>query len=325
MSSATPPEPALLQEAADWAMTLHYGAPGDAERQAFAQWHGQSPRHAAAWSRAEAVFQTFRQVPAAIGKDALQELEHSGARRRGLQALGLLLVAAPAGWLAWRQLPWGAWTADWRADVATAAGERKALTLADGSRLVLNTASAVDVLFSATERRIRLLAGEILVSTHPDAAPVHRPFLVDTSCGVVRALGTRFSVRRLDDANCHVAVFEKAVEIRPLGGAPQILHAGEQARFDERGLRQPEPVEAGAALWEQGMLLARDLPLGEVIAELARYRSGVLRCDPAVAGLRVSGAVSLADTDAALQLLANTLPIRVERRTRFWVTVTARG
>jgi transmembrane sensor len=90
-------------------------------------------------------------------------------------------------------------------------------------------------------------------------------------------------------------------------------------------ISQPVPVDGSAALWEQGMLLAKNMRLGDVIAELARQRPGVLQCDPAVADLRVSGAISLDDTDAGLELLAGTLPVRIERRTRYWVTVRPRS
>jgi transmembrane sensor len=50
----------------------------------------------------------------------------------------------------------------------------------------------------------------------------------------------------------------------------------------------------------------------------------VIRCDPAVAGLRVSGVFRLDDTDAVLAIVAETLGVRVVSRTRYWVTVTAR-
>ncbi|MDR1935864.1 MAG: FecR domain-containing protein [Candidatus Accumulibacter sp.] len=321
---APPPDSAipadLLKKAADWAMSFHYGAPTETERRAFEHWHQQSPAHAAAWARAQAVFHTFSQVPADIGKATLKNLERRHDRRRALRLLAALWVAAPAGWLAWRRAPWR----EWSADAATATGERQTLELPDGSRLVLNTASAVDIAFTAEERRIRLITGEILLSTHADPSLIPRPFFVDTPHGVVHALGTRFSVRHLAREDGHVAVFQDSVEIRPLGGPARILHAGEQAGFDAAGVRQADPVDDSAALWEHGMLLARDMRLADVIAVMARHRPGVLRCDPAVAELRLSGAISLADTDAGLAVLEKVLPLRIERRTRYWVTVGPR-
>jgi transmembrane sensor len=312
-------DPALLSEAADWMMTLRYGDDARKAQASFDRWRQQSPAHAEAWSRAEALLGVFAQVPAGIGKDAFQALQRP-TRRRGMGMLGALLIAAPAGWLAWWHMPWREWTAD----VATATGERRSMTLADGSRLVLNTASAVDIVFAAAERRVRLQAGEILVTTHTDPSPTYRPFLVQTPQGTVRALGTRFSVRRLDAQTTRVAVFEHAVEIRTLDGALHLLRAGQQADFDAAAVRPEVGVDNSAALWEQGMLLARNMRLADVVAEMARYRSGVLRCDPAVADLRVSGAVSLADTDAGLALLARSLPLRIEQATRYWVTVAPR-
>ncbi len=62
----------------------------------------------------------------------------------------------------------------------------------------------------------------------------------------------------------------------------------------------------------------------EVVAELARYRPGILRCDPAVADLKVSGVFSLRDTDEALEAISDSFPVQVRRHTRYWVTVLAR-
>ena len=70
------------------------------------------------------------------------------------------------------------------------------------------------------------------------------------------------------------------------------------------------------------MLLADGMPLGVLAAELARYRKGVLRCDPAVANLRVSGTFPLADTDRSLAMLAATYPVVVASRLGgYWVTL----
>jgi transmembrane sensor len=320
MSSAAAIDTILLKEAADWAVTLHYDTPTDAERQAFDHWRRQSAAHEAAWTRAQAVFHTFNQVPVNIGKDALKSLERGHDRRQALRLLGALLVAAPTGLLAWRHAPWQEWTADLR----TASGEQKTITLVDGTRLVLNTATAVDVAFTATERRLALVAGEILITTATDPSPTRRPFIVRTAQGSLRPLGTRFDVRSLDGST-RVAVFEGAVEVRPAASAQAaVVHAGEQMEFKAGALQAVQPVDGNAALWERGMLLAKDMRLGDVIAELARYRPGVLRCDPAVAGMLTSGALGVTDTDAALALLSSQLPVRIERRTRYWVTVVPR-
>ena len=312
-------DPAILNEAAGWMVLLQAGEASERDLVELARWRERSAAHEAAWRRAEGMLDTFRRVPPRLGRDTLLRLDRLGRPGRR-QLLGLLALAAPVAWLSWRQAPWQAWTAD----LSTGVGERRAIDLADGTRLVLNTGSAVNLAFGAQQRRVTLLAGEILITTGRDPAPLPRPFIVRTAQGSVQALGTRFMVRQLDDA-IRVAVFEDAVEVRPAESEPTaLLRAGEQLLFTAQGLQPVQPVEASAALWEKGMLLARDMPLGELIAELARHHRGLLRCDPAVAALPVSGAFALGDVPASLALLAQSLPLRISRATPYWITVQAR-
>lgn len=307
-------DPDLLGEAADWLIRFQSSDDSTATRRVFERWRAQSAAHAAAWQRAETMLDSFRQVPAGIGRRTLGGLAQPG-RRRALQAFGLFAIATPT-WLAWRHQPW----ADWRADLATATGEQKTLELADGTRLVLNTASAVYVAFTAGERRLRLIKGEILVTTGKDRSPQPRPFIVETAEGSIRPIGTRFSVRQLP-GETHAAVFAGAVDITTAGGERRVLSAGEQATFQFGRIGTDTPVDTVAAMWAQGMLVARDLNLVDLIAELARYRPGILRCHPTVASLRVSGAFPLTDTDASLDLLVKTRPLALSRVTRYWVSV----
>lgn len=308
-------DPALLHEAADWLVRFQSGENSAETRLAFEQWRSLSPVHAAAWQRAEAVLSTFGRVPTPIGRRTLSGLAKPD-RRRAIKALGLFAIATPAVWLAWQHEPW----AEWSADLHTATGEQKTLELADGTRLVLNTDSAVDVSFTATVRRLRLIKGEILVTTARDPSPTPRPFVVQTAQGSIRPIGTRYSVRQLADET-HAAVFEGAIEINTLGGAQTILHAGEYGQFQASRIGSKGMVDNTDSLWEHGMLVARNMPLGELIKELGRYRPGILRCHPAVADMRVSGAFPLRNTDESLDLLIKSRPLDINSVTRYWVSV----
>lgn len=309
-------EQAVLDEAADWLVLLQSGEATGRDEARLKHWRERSPAHEAAWQRAESVLRTFQQVPPKLGRGTLSRLPSPGRR----ELLVLLALAAPSAWLAWRHMPWREWTADLR----TTTGEQKTMTLADGTRLALNTGTAVNVVFTANERRLALVAGEIFIATAQDPSPMPRPFIVSTAQGSLRPLGTRFNVRRLDDST-RVAVFEGAVEVRTrVSAQTAIVHAGEQLAFTAGALQTAQPADAGAAMWERGMLLARDMRLGGLVRELSRYHRGVLRCDPAVAGLRVSGSFSLADIPASLSLLEKSLPVRIGRVTSYWVTVHAR-
>ncbi|WP_027014583.1 FecR domain-containing protein [Comamonas composti] len=342
MSRSTPApgiDPRAAREAAQWLVRLQTETPDAAQQQALCCWRAADPRHEAAWQRAEQVLQQLghgsasnttarsnapAMVPGPLGPAGATALRLSGQagraqRRAAARMLALAIVAGPAAVVAWRQAPWQ----DWTADVRTATGEQRELTLPDGGRLRLDTASAVDIAYSADSRRIVLHSGALWVQTAPDAAG--RPFQVQTPQGSALALGTRFTVRTAEQRT-QVAVSQGAVELRPAhGGRPVRIAAGEQASttVDEVGaIAGREPLAEG---WTEGVLYADKMPLGQFTAELARYRRGLLRCDPAVAHLPVSGAFQLADTDAALTALAASLPVRVDMRTRWWVTLSAQA
>ena len=53
-----------------------------------------------------------------------------------------------------------------------------------------------------------------------------------------------------------------------------------------------------------------------------KHFHGVLRCDPAVAGLRLSGTFPLKNTDAILNVIAQTLPVKIQSITRYWINIS---
>lgn len=308
---------AVAMQAAQWFFLLQSGEASVQDRERWTQWRAAQPAHAAAWERAQRVGQTLVQLPPAL---ALPALGRPAAlrRRAAVKAMAVLLVGAPAGWLAWQQRPGALW-----ADLRTATGERREVLLADGSRLHLDTASAVDLDFSGGLRLIHLRTGAVHIQTAPDSRAAARPFVVATAQGRVLALGTRFSVRQENDYTL-VAVQEHAVELRPAQAAGTVLlQAGEQARMDAGAAGPVQAADPHADSWTRGILRVRDMRLADFAAELARYRPGILHCDPAVADLRISGTFQLADTTPVLDGLPQALPVAVRYRSRYWVTLVA--
>lgn len=191
------------------------------------------------------------------------------------------------------------------------------LTLPDGSRLTLNSASAVDLRFSELERRVLLRQGEVMIETAKD--PIGRPFLVETEQGVARALGTRFSVRR-DGSRSEVKVYEHLVEVTGAQGQQRLLGAGESVKITPGELSiGTHPAFSDA--WVNGILAVENMPLTQFADELARYRSGFVRCAPELAQYRISGAFRIDDTDQALQAITRSFPARVQFRTRYWANI----
>ncbi|WP_402718427.1 FecR domain-containing protein [Janthinobacterium rivuli] len=319
-------DPRAARAAAQWLVRLHGGALTHDEQQAFQAWRASDPAHETAWQRAELVCSTLASVPPAL-RQAVDAAVPSPQRRAVLYGLAGLIAAGPALWLASQSAPWQAWQG-WHPAIRTARGEIRHMTLPDGTQLVLNTDTAIDVRFDAAARLVDLHAGELHVATAHDRAVPARPFLVRSSNGSVRALGTHFSVRQRGTVlapHTEVSVSEGAVEIAP-SQAPEALHrvdAGRQGSFDDVAVSALTPLSPHADAWLRGVLIAERMPLGEVLEQVARYRYGVLRCDPALAAMPVDGIFQLNDPDNILLLLQRSLPIRLARRTRYWISVEA--
>ena len=317
VGARVPIDPRVLEQAADWLMQLHSGAASAQQRRACERWRTSDPEHARAWQRAEALLGKLGGLPPELAMPALdrsRELDRSSARRAALLKLAALLAVVPGAWLLMEQQ-------GWRHDYRTATGERRDIVLADGSRISLNTATTLDVQFDGAQRLLTLRQGEIAVQTVADAQ--HRPFLVATAEGRLEALGTQFSVRQ-DDGRTRLAVRESRVRVRARSGAQHIIAAGSQVAFTAAAIGEPAALDGGALAWQRGMLLADDMRLHDFALELGRYRPGIVRCDPRVADVRVSGAFPITDTDAALVMLVSTYPVAARTRLGgYWVTLDA--
>lgn len=317
------PPPEVIARAAAWLVRMQEGKlTTEAELQLQA-WRLENTEHERAWRAAMQLQEMMASVPGGLSQPVLsrQRLD-----RRQLLSIALLAAALPVAWTAYRQLP--ALTADYR----TATGEQRHLTLPDGSQLQLNTGSLVDVQFDAQQRLIRLHRGEIAIQTAPDNLTDNainnlahkRPFIVVTPVGNIRALGTRFAVRTLDADITQVEVYEHAVALKPAGiGIETRLDAGKKALFERKKIHFMADHHQTAAAWANGQIIADNQRLGDFIADLARYHSGVLRCDPAVADLRISGVFQLKNPLQVLTVVAGTLPIRLSRITDYWITITS--
>lgn len=307
-----------IREAATWYARLAAHTASASDRAGWARWHAADPAHARAWHKVESINQRMASVPADIGMPTLSA--RGSSRRTVLRSAVLVMATGSAAWMAWRETPWQSLAADYR----TATGERRSVRLTDGSQLMLNTASSVDVRFDDTQRLLSLHRGEILIDTHADPQTRTRPFLVRSPHGTALALGTRFLVRT-EPGWTQVTVLDKAVRVtRDAASPPVTLQAGQQLRF---GPSQPGQVDAAglaADAWRNGGLIAIDMPMGALLTELARYRRGVLSWDPALDNLPVSGAFPLDDTDRALAALVNNFPIRIGGVPLVWTRIGMR-
>ncbi|KAB2914884.1 MAG: DUF4880 domain-containing protein [Dechloromonas sp.] len=319
------PDYKTLEAAADWYATLRSDAASAADRLAWQAWLSQSEANARAWACIETVSQRFDPLRAGGHQAALAGIkaarQGSAGRRQVLAGLAGVFGLGLAGWMGWRHSALPEVLLAWGADYRTATGEQREITLADGSRVWLNTDTALRVDYQAGARLLKLAAGEILV--HTAHAGDRRPFYVDTRYGRMQALGTRFSVHH-DDGRTRLDVFESAVEISNTAGGVQRVAAGQRAEFTADGFSPVLPAERAREAWRRGVVVAENITLQALIADLARYQRGHIGVAPEVAELGVMGVYPVNDIERALAMLESTLPIRVTRKMPWWVTVEAR-
>ncbi|RZT30770.1 FecR domain-containing protein [Cupriavidus agavae] len=311
-----PIDAAVTLRATEWMVAL-LGADATAQARAdCANWRAEHPDHERAWQHLHAFSAALGNVPTAVARSALDRSGPSHPARRRALMLAVATLGAAGAWQLQRAMP----LPTWGADHVTGIGERRQVRLADGTRVDLDTGSAIAVDYSDTERRVTLRAGAIAIETGSD--PRQRPFRVATAQGLLRALGTRFTVRQ-EDGITAVSVQHGAVEVRPTD-APDVvavLRAGERTRFTRLHIDTPEPADSADAAWTQGMLAVYDMRLDAFLTELSRYRRGRLACNEAAAGLRISGVFPLDDTDRIVAALPHLLPVDVQMWTRYWVLV----
>jgi transmembrane sensor len=323
----------LIEEALRWLVVLKDKAASDADRAAFEGWLRADPRHQAAWIQAQSVWMrvgkfgpAFANRPAAASgwrpaaavppaaptmwQAPARPARPRGRRRFLLAAAAVAAVAAPAAVLLSRP--------DLLADHSTAVGERRKVTLEDGSTVELAGSSSLSVDFSAEARRVVLHDGEAFF----DVARGTRPFVVQAADGFSQALGTSFDVKR-QGSEVTVAVVEHAVAVSS-AGSRVVVEQGKQIRYGARRLGKVGEADlAQVEAWRRDRLIFHETPLSEVIADLERYRGGrIVMTDARMRDIPVTAVFDARQADAALDTIASALAIRLRRVTGLLVVLS---
>lgn len=313
-----PPVPScILDQAIAWAVKLHSGTVRPADVEACAAWRAREPLHETAWQRIQGVDQQLQAVPDGAGPLACLTLEHafrnrSASRRRMLKFAALAAVAVGSGLLI-HGSPWQR-----RATYATDLGIRRSIDLDDGSRLMLNSDTRIEIVYSPLRRTIRLKKGEVYIETGTDGASVlgRRGFWVETAHARLEAIGTRFGVcEETGRTRLHVA--DGAVAIQ-LATGRVIFHPGDTVWVDtaRNHLNRVDQPDHDPTAWIRGAIVARRMRLDAFAAQLNRHHEVKVRVTGDAANLRVSGVFQLDGPDAldrTLNAVASSLPVNVSR------------
>ncbi len=299
-------------EAAKWVIRLGDPRLTVSERQAFDIWMAQGPLYRETFRVAQATWDELGEL-GPMGNRVASHVPTARSRWKaavaGLAA-SALAASVMGGVFLWSGNPLTAWMSDH----ATARGELRVVTLPDGSTAELGPDSALNVAFSATNRRVILVRGEAYFTAVPKGENEPRPFSVEAGGLIARALGTQFAVDIMS-GGVQVVVTEHAVKVRTAhANQPRVLVSeGESVIYTpDRTLTDVAPIETDfETAWREGRLIFDNRPLGEVVEELNRYRNGriVIRGD-ALAERRVSGIFKISDAANAVSRIARELGLR---------------
>ncbi len=176
---------------------------------------------------------------------------------------------------------------------ATTKGQRQAVTLADGSVLMLNTNTRVSVRMDQVKRAVVLEQGELALRVVHDE---NRPFTVDTGDVRLMDIGTEFNVLR-QPAAVRVTVREGAVSLASSVAGAEVLtlEAGDTGVHADGGAtsRISHGETQTAFAWQTSHAIYRDQALSDVVADLNRYYDKPILVDDATGRLRLTAILTL--------------------------------
>ena len=308
----------IRDEAALWVVRLS-DAPSHNDRAAFEAWRDQGVEHEIAYERAMAAWERLDRASAlSVGATPNANLLASPARPRqpvrawrrfGAIAASLVLALGALSTVLWGLTPSQAY--------ATAIGERRMVTLPDGSTIELNTDSRVIVRYRYGARSVELVHGEALFHVVKDS----RPFAVTTASGRIGAQAADFSVRTEDDrADVTVkdgAALAENAEGAAFGGSTALGPDSEAVlTADGASVQAVSPDEVARRLaWQQGEIALNGQTLAEAVAEFNRYNVRKISLNDRAAGaFRVGGYFGTADVDGFVAAITRTFPVIVSAR-----------
>jgi len=281
----------------------------DADKAAFALWLAEDAAHTTAMDQMLDMWEDLaclKKMPISTGNGRKQ------AYRRGFLAASMAIAAS----LAFAFFLWpAAKTVNNTVLLETAIGERARHILEDNSTVTLNTNSKILVKYTQDQRSIDLVRGEAFfeVAKNPE-----RPFEVEAGAAKVTALGTAFNILR-STAATDITVTEGVVRVTQLGQsnsrlpATELLQVDEHLRATSGGLEPSGEVDiAERVAWQSGKLIAKEMPLRDLVEQLERYRkTRILITDADIAALTISGVFELDQPESILRALEVSLPLQV--------------
>lgn len=315
----------IRQQANQWLVKLETGSMTDGDEERFVEWMEQDERHGQAFYEAEQTWQLMQEAEleqeAELKSTELSKVQPELVHNKPSWLMKTLMPIAATVLIFFSSMIW--WQDIYFATMSdhyTHTGQRLGRVLDDGSELVLNTDSAIDVRFDDSTRLVKVLSGEVYVTVAPDQ---QRPFVVQIGDMQVTALGTEFIVRKEQGAKPTVTVTEHSVKVESTDSemVNLVLNEGFKVTLDEKTetLSNIEAVNTELVQsWRTGKFVFKEQSLQQVVTELNRYYQGkiVIR-DKELQQQMVTGVLDLDNPRTSLNNLAKSLGIKVNSMTPY--------
>jgi len=294
------------REALEWFSLLRQPGCDERQRQAFADWC-QAPENARAYAKLEACWQQL----GATARPRPRQVKPRRSRASTWLLAVILLILAGLAYCYWPLVQ------RLGSELHTDSAERRSVRLADGSTLHLDSASALNIDLRERTRQLQLVQGQVYLEIMLDG----RAMQVQVGDARIQVYGSRLMIAR-HAAYDELVVFNgKATVLQ--GGDQRMVSAGERVTFTDGRIGQVGKLQTRAAdAWRNGLLLARDMPLGEVLERLAGYQGRrVWLMDEQTAARRVNGDFDLDHAAQSLDRLAAAQQLSVYNLLGHWLIV----
>jgi transmembrane sensor len=317
-----------LVAAAAW--RVHFAETGEATSEVFEAWLAADPENRAAWAVVEDSWGAFGQGAGefevlAATRDARNTLSNSRLQYRRaaapywkIAAAATLIVGAAAagGMLYWQQKP---------LDYKTAYNQHDTITLADGSKIMLDSSTELRVRARGNIRNLELVRGQARFKIVHDPA---RPLYVHVGSEKIIDIGTDFNVDRPGRAVV-VTLIEGRVAVAndQARSKPVELHPGEQLSVSSAHKPKVANVDVSrVTAWQSGELMFDNEPLSAVVQRINRYSAQpIIVADAKAGAMRVSGVFRAGDTQGFLHMVTNYLPVSATAGENGRIRLTSRN
>lgn len=325
------PQP-IVEQAIAWHLQMNNASVESGERVKLDAWLKQDAVHQVAYQRVENLLQPFEHIDATAAKrsiDSVLQAERKLVKRKQLSAvaLGVALFIALSVSLPMQSVN------VLLADNKTAIGEIKTLVLADNSRIIMNTNTALDVVYNKNQRTIKLYQGEVFLEVSKDAT---RPFKVVTEHGDARALGTQYLVS-VQSESMDVSVIESSVEacntpvffnFKELNRSTRqcvTLHPNQGANVSKQKVSAASEIDASAiAGWVSGSAVYNNRPLPQVLTDLQRYSPKTIVYDSIeLQQINISGVLPVNDIPHAISILSQQFDLTINQSNADEIIISA--